>query len=577
MYLRRCQRTKDGKRHAYWALVESYRTARGPRQRTVPWLGEMDEATRLGVQAAARGRAHAPLLGEPAPQYQRIDPRSIRVEGVRDFGAAWVGLELARQLGLVAWLEQRLPAGREEVPWAAMALVLVLCRLAEPSSELRIAEHLFAHSALAPLLGVPEAKVNDDRLYRALDALLPHKAALETHLKQRLGELFGVSYDLLLYDLTSTYFEGQAAANPQAQRGYSRDHRPDCKQVTIALVVSRCGLPLGYEVFAGNRADVTTVEAMVTLIEGRYGQADRVWVMDRGMVSQANVAFLKGGGRQYILGTPKSLLKKYERELVSSHWQQVHEGLEVQKVAAPDGAPGGDETFILCRSAARRQKEQAMHARFVARIEDGLKRIAASCQKGRQDPVKVGQRVGHLLGQNTRGAGAFTVTIGQAARGGATLQWAQDPTWQDWASRSEGCYLLRTNIADWTPEDLWKAYMQLSEAEGAFRIHKSDLGLRPVWHQTEPRVQGHILVCFLAYVLWKTLGRRCHQAGLGDEPRKVLDELSRIRLVDVVMQTDQGVALRRRCVSRPTAHQEILLDRLGLALPDSLPQTEEAV
>jgi transposase len=574
MYLRRCQRSKDGKRHAYWALVESYRTARGPRQRTVAWLGEMEEAARLGVQAAACGGTHQPAFGEPEPQYQRIDPRSIQVEAVRDFGAAWVGLELARQLDLVRWLAQRLPAGREEVPQAVMALVLVLCRLAEPSSELRIAEHLFGHSALAQLLGVSEAKVNDDRLYRALDALLPHKAALESHLKQRLGELFWVSYDLLLYDMTSTYFEGQALANPQAQRGYSRDHRPDCKQVTIALVVSRCGLPLGYEVFAGNRADVTTVEEIVELIEGRYGRADRVWVMDRGMVSQANVAFLKEGGRQYILGTPKSLLKKYAREWVHSDWQQVHEGLEVQKVPAPDG---GDETFILCRSAARREKEQAMHARFLARIEDGLTRIAASCAKGRQDPVKVGQRVGRLLGQNTRGAGAFTVQIGQEAQGGATLAWTKDPTWQDWASRSEGCYLLRTNIADWAPAELWQAYMQLSEAEGAFRIHKSDLGLRPVWHQKESRVQAHILVCFLAYVLWKTLGRRCHQAGLGDQPRKVLDELSRIRLVDVVMRTDRQVELRRRCVSRPTAHQQILLDRLGLTLPDSLPLTEEAV
>ena len=574
MYLRRCYRAKDGKRHAHWALVESYRTARGPRQRVVAWLGTMEEGRRLGVKAAAQAGQHQYHFGQAQPRYERIDVKSIRAERVRDFGGAWLGLELARRLGMTDLLQRLMEPGREEVPWPLMSLVLVLARLMDPSSELHVAEHSYGHSAMADLLGVPMAKVNDDRLYRALDALLPHKAALEKHLKERLGELFGVEYDLLLYDVTSTYFEGQALANPLARRGYSRDQRSDCKQVCIALVVSRCGLPLGYEVFAGNRSDVTTVEEIVTSMEARYGRAQRVWAMDRGMVSQDNIEFLKEGDRRYILGTPRSQLKRYQKELAGADWTQVHEGLEVKKLAAPDGS---EEVFILCRSADRREKERAMHQRFVQRIRQGLERIAQGCLKRKQAPLTIAHRVGKLMGQNTRAAGAFQVEVGQDAQGRATLNWSCQEDWNDWASLSEGCYLLRSNVTDWSGEDLWKAYMQLTEAEGAFRIHKSDLVLRPVWHQKEERVRAHILVCFLAYVLWKSLARWCSQAGLGDEPRKVLEELSRIKLVDVVMRTDQGLRLHRRCISRPDDHQAILLHRLGLTLPEGLNLTEEPV
>jgi hypothetical protein len=576
MYLRRCHRTKNGKRHAYWALMESYRTERGPRQRMVAYLGDLDEAGRLGVQEAARrergetGTGQAGLFEAPAEvRFVEVDTAGMRVTGVRDLGGPWLGLELARRLGLTDLLERVMApeAGREEVPWPLMSLVLVLSRLCDPSSELRIAEHTYGHSAMAQLLGVPVEKVNDDRLYRALDALLPHKADMEKHLKERLGELFGIEYDLLLYDVTSTYFEGQADGNPLAQRGYSRDQRFDCKQVCIALVVSRCGLPLGYEVFAGNRSDVTTVEEIVETMEGRHGRAREIWVMDRGMVSQENIEFLKEGKRRYILGTPKSQLKRYEKELAGEDWSKVHEGLEVKKLPAPDG---GEEVFILCRSADRREKEKAMHERFVKRLKEGLEKIATGCQKRKQLPLKIAQRVGRLLGQNTRAAGAFKVDVGQEADGRATLTWSHQEDWSNWASLSEGCYLLRSNVTDWSGEELWKAYMQLTEAEGAFRIHKSDLSLRPVWHQKEERVRAHILVCFLAYVLWKTLARWCSQAGLGDEPRKVLDELARIKLVDVSLPTRCGKTIRRACVSRPDDHQAIQLHRLGLILPNHL-------
>ena len=566
MFLRPCYRRKNGKRHAYWALMESYRTERGPRQRVVAYLGQLDERGRLGVKAAAEGRRRSRqkrLFDDVQPQWIEVDASRVRVENCRDFGGPWLGLELVRRLELQEFLRRTIPEGREKISWSSMALVLVLCRLCNPSSELHIAEHFYAQSALAELLGVPAEKVNEQRLYRALDALLPHKEALEVFLKERLGELFSLEYDLLLYDVTSTYFEGEAKGNPLAERGYSRDHRPDCKQVCIALVVSRCGMPLGYEVFAGNRTDVTTVEEIVETMERRYGRADRIWVMDRGMVSEANLAFLRQGERRYIVGTPKSMLKRFERELLGEDWHAIRDGLEVKLCPTPDG----EETFVLCRSRDRREKEKAMHARFEERIEEGLRRIAATCQRQRLSPAVVGQRVGRLLGRNSRAAGLFAVDVQTDGEGRASLAWWKVEAWRDWAALCEGCYLLRSNIHDWSDEQLWETYIQLTEAEAAFRVHKSDLSIRPIWHQKKDRVLAHILVCFLAYVLWKSLSQWCLRAGLGHEPRRVFEELAKIRLVDVVLPTRQGTEIRKRCVTRPSDHQAILLQHLALRLP----------
>jgi transposase len=571
MYLRRCYRARDGKRHAYWALVKSERTAKGPRQRVVAYLGDLDEAGRLGVQAAADGGgglSQPALFGSsPVPRFVEVDLSAVRVEGTRSFGGAWLALQLIGGLGLKSELDRLMPGGREDVPWSIMSLILVICRLCDPSSELRIAEHLYERSALPDLLGVSSEKINDDRLYRALDELLPHKAALEMHLKNRLGELFNLSYDLLLYDVTSTYFEGQCNGNEQAKRGYSRDNRGDCKQVCIALVVSRCGMPLGYELFAGNKADVSTVREIVGTMEKRYGQADRIWVMDRGMVSAANIEFLKEGNRRYIMGTHKTLLRKYEKQLTAPDWKSVHEGLEVKLCSDPEGTA---ETFILCRSAARREKEKAMHEKFEKRIEEGLTSLAKLAGKRAMTAVQMAQRVGRLLGQNTRAAGAFKAEVSSDAKGQAVLKWEKVESWRTWANLSEGCYLLRSNVSDWTAEELWRAYMQLTEAESAFRIHKSDLSLRPIWHQKKERVQAHVLICFLAYVLWKTLGQMCKAAGLGDEPRKVLDELAEIQTVDVILPTRCGQTLRKRCVGKPSEHHAILLHKLGMTLPRSL-------
>ncbi len=572
MFIRPCHRKKNGKQHAYWTLVESYRTARGPRQRVVAYLGQLDEKGRLGVKEAAKGRPAArqkKLFEEVQPRWVEVDTTRVRVENRRDFGGPWLALEMVRRLGLEDFLDATIPKGQEEIPWSAMALVLVISRLCNPSSELQIAEHFYRKTALAELLGVPACKVNEQRLYRGLDVVLPHKEALEIFLKNNLGEMFQLEYDLLLYDVTSTYFEGEAQGNPRAQRGYSRDHRPDCKQVCIALVVSKCGMPIGYEVFAGNRTDVTTLREIVETMEKRYGKADRIWVGDRGMMSEKNIEFLKQDKRRYIVGTPKSALKKFEQELLDENWKSIREGLEVKLCPSPDG----EETFILCRSRDRREKEKAMHERFEKRIEEGLKKIEASCSKKKCEPVKIATRVGKLMGRNTRAAGLFDVDVKTEPDGRAKLVWRKIEAWRDWAQLSEGCYLLRSNVTDWSAEDLWKAYIQLTEAEAAFRIYKSDLRVRPIWHQKDERVLAHILVCFLAYVLWKMLGELCRAAGLGSEPRRVFAELGKISVVDVVLLTRTGVEIRKRCVTRPDDHQAILLQRLGLQLPSHLENT----
>jgi len=571
MYLRHTTVTKNGKSHTYWRLVRSIRTGNRVRQQTVAQLGELDAAGRVRARALAKavvGIERQPdLFDEPGPSAAvTVELRRFRLERGRRFGDVWLGLRLWQALGLDALLEKLLPPGREEVPWAKMAAVLVLARLCEPSSELHIAEDWFRRTALGDLLGIADDKVNDDRLYRALDQVLPQKVLLEFHLKQRLGDLFDLEYDLLLYDITSTYFEGQAAANAQARRGHSRDHRRDCKQVLIGLVVTRDGYPLGYEVFAGNRHDSTTLQEIVERMEVFYGRNGRIWVLDRGMVSEASLTWLKERGSRYIVGTPRSRLKQFARDVRRGDWELLREGLEVQR--CPDGA--GVETFILCRSAVRAVKEQAMRERFVARIVAGLRKIRAACRRQRCTVGKIERRVGRLLGQNTRGAGLFRVQVAERPDGGACLHWSRRSGAQAWAKSSQGCYVLRSNVADWDAEELWRAYMHLTDAEAAFRVHKTDLGIRPVWHQTAGRVQAHLLVCFLAYVLRKTLEGWMARAGLGNSPTTVLEELARIQSVDVVAPTTDRRTIRLRCVVHPDKAQSILLGHLGLKLPQRL-------
>jgi hypothetical protein len=577
MYLRHTTRRKDGKVHTYWQLVRSVRVGRKVQQQTVAQLGELDAQGRAQAKALARSITgdieqadlFAPARDPGEPIAVRLD--RVRLERGRTFGDVWLGWTLWRALQMDTLLERLLPAGREDVPWATMAAVLVLARLCEPSSELHIAEDWYRRTALEDLFALPAPLVNDDRCYRALDRLLPHKTALEQHLVKRLGELFALDYDLLLYDVTSTYFEGTAARNPLAQRGHSRDHRPDCRQVCLALVVTREGMPLGYELFAGNKTDVTTVREIVGTMEARYGMADRIWVMDRGMTSADNVAWLQQTTRRYLIGTPKSELRKWARQIAEAQdWHTVRDGVEAKRCPGPDGT----ETFVLIRSVERREKERAMHARFAERIETGLTRLAQRLAHARR-PLERGpieRQLGRLLALNPRAAGRYVIDVGADPHvaSGLRLVWSPRAEWDEWARHSEGCYVLRSNIADWSPEDLWRTYIQLAEAEAAFRIQKSELSIRPIWHQREGRVKAHILVCFLAYVLWKTLEQWQRRAGLGQSPRTILDELGRIQSTDVVLPTVDGRDLRVRCVVRPDRAQATLLDRLGLDLPQRL-------
>jgi transposase len=591
MFLRRCERTKSGKNHVYWALVESYRTTDGSRQRVVAYLGELRKRERdgwaqLGRRLDRKDRP-SPTLFDPPPHPEPDDDielvrlKGIRLDRTRDFGDVWLALGLWRMLELDTLLAKRMPAGQEDVAWPLVATILTLARFCEPSSELHIADTWYRRTALEDLLGVTVEQVNTRRLYEGLDALLPHKEAIEKHLKERLGNLFDLKYELLLYDLTSTYFEGECLGNPLARRGHSRDSRPDCLQVCIGLVVTDDGIPLGYEVFAGNTNDSKTVETMVQAMEGKYGRAQRVWVMDRGMVSEANLAFLRARGGSYIVGTPKAMLRRFEQSLTEKDWQAVQPGVDVKLVPGPDG----QETFLLARSADRRKKEEAMHGRFVERLEAGLEKLKKSAESGRlMDLGLARERLGRLKERNWRASGAFDVRIRAVpqprGRTRLSIAWTRNARWAQWASLSEGCYLLRTNLTGTDPAILWKRYIQLTEAEWAFRITKDEMEIRPVWHQKEDRVRAHILVCFLAYVLWKALAQWMRRAGLGDAPRTLVEEVARIKSGDVVLPTVRkdgrpGRTVRIRCVTTPDPEQNVLLHRLGVKLPERLRYLEE--
>lgn len=621
MFLRRFHKKQKGASYSYWALVESYRTQRGSRQRVVSYLGELTDCEVSGWARLAnrieqgpaqkKSRFNQLTFFEPPPAEDATTsmPQAlvaldgVRLERTRDFGDVWLAWGLWRMLGLDQLLMGLMLPGKEDVPWHVVAALLSISRFCEPSSELHIETTWYRRTALDDLLQVAPEKVHTDRLYEGLDKLLPHKEAIEKHLKDRLGQLFDLEYELLLYDMTSTYFEGQCKGNPQAKRGYSRDHRPDCLQVCIALIVTTEGMPVGYEVFDGNRIDSTTVQDMVEIVEKKYGKADRIWVLDRGMVSEDNLSFLRERQGRYIVGTPRASLRKYEAHLVDKDWQEVEPGIEVKLVPAPHG----NETFILARSAERREKEKAIHERFLRRMEAGLEAIQASIDSGRLTDRDVAMhRLGRLQGENTRASKAFRIALenlkpATPASGNSEvkptnkrrastekidtgsskkqptmkLTWSRDDHWNEWAKLSEGCYLLRSNITDLDAKTLWKHYIQLSDAEWAFRISKDELVLRPVWHHKQDRVQAHILVSFLAFAMWKALSGWMKASGLGGAPRPLLNEFSKLKSSDVVLpiQTSDNEFLRElriRCVTQPDADQKMFLNRLGLRLPNRL-------
>lgn len=587
MYLRRHRRKKGSCEYESWTLVESVRTAQGPRQRIVATLGKlpgMDQEEQVGWEEIARildgePRSQATLFEkEPeVPAWATVDLKQVSVERLRHFGDVYLGLALWKRLGLEQFCNEHLPPGKEEIPWSIMAAVLVLARFCAPSSELQIAESWYEKTALEDLLGISCEKINDDRLYRALDALLPYKDALCQHLQQRYGELFGSRFDFLFYDITSVYFEGKGQNNAQAQRGYSRDGRPDCVQVCIGLVVSRDGFPLAFEVFDGNRPDVTTLEEMVEKMEDKYGQAQRIWVLDRGMVSEENLEFLRSRRAKYLVGTPKSMLKRYEREMAEVGWEQVALGVNVKRCVVPEGQ---EEVFILCRSQRRQEKERAILNRFVERLEKALNKLVLQAEQGKiKSRQKVERRIGRLLERYSRGAGLFDVSVQEAQSGKPgrlTICVHKNQERYEWALNTSGSYLLRTNWREGSAQEWWKTYIQLTQAEDAFRINKSDLVIRPIYHQRSDRTQAHILVCFLALAMWRTLQQWMSACGLGTAPRKLLEEMREIRSMDVLLPTRERT-LRLRVVSTAPKELKILLQRLRLPLPNRPKMIQDVV
>ena len=557
MFLRRHRKRAGGETCDYWSLVKTVGTARGPRHQVVARLGKLD-----GAQVAAAHSwqdvdallaGHAPLpqleLGTPraaaAPCWREVDLSGVRVERLRQFGRVYLGLALWRRLGLHTVLQKLLPAGREDLGWDVLACVLTLGRFCGQPSELSLAERWYEDTALEDLLGVPLEKINDARLYRGLDALL-------------------------LYDVTSTFFEGQALKNEKAARGYSRDWRPDCKQVCLGLVVTPEGLPVAYEVFAGNRADVTTLEAIVRLMEDKYGQAQRVWVVDRGMVSEANLAWLRERGATYLAGTPKSQLKAHQAALLeTSGCQEARPGLEVKQVSTP----ASPEQFILCRSTDRAAKERAMLDRQWDRLKTGLNQIHASLRRAPEaDLEKAGRRIGRWLGHYPAAAGVLAVTLQKdAAARACGLEISEQAGKLEWSRLAHGAYLLRTNHPGGDPAQLWRWYIQLTPAEAAFRTGKSDLHLRPVFHQKTHRVEAHILVSFLSLALWRVLEQWMQTKGLGNCARQLLLELDELRSLDVVLPVRGGegspAEVRLRVVARPEPALALLLARRGLEVP----------
>lgn len=577
MFLRRHRKEAGGEDYEYWSLVKTIRTARGPRHQIVARLGKLEGAQ---VQAA-RGwedldallEGSAPsrqlsLTPEPAsePLWKEIDVRGVKVERLRQFGRVYLGLALWRRLGLHRLAARLMPPGQEEVGWDVVSCVLTLGRFCAQPSELSLAERWYEDTALEDLLGVPIHKINDARLYRGLDALHEHKEALCGHLLERYRDWFGVGFEFLLYDVTSTYFEGLALRNQKAARGYSRDHRPDCKQVCIGLVVTPQGLPIAYEVFAGNRNDVTTLQEMVRLMEDKYGQAQRVWVFDRGIVSEENLEWLRQRGAIYLVGTPRSQLKKHQAALLDqTRWKEVRPGVEVRCVEAGQGS----ERFILCRSVDRGAKERAMLERQLNRLRTELGQLdKALSEHPAADLEAVGRKVGRWLGKYPAAAAVLSVETKKDQHGRVCgLELKERTERMQWAQLAHGAYLLRTNHPADDPEAFWRWYIQLSQAEAAFRTGKSDLHLRPVFHQKTQRVEAHILVSFLSLALWRTLEQWMRAKGLGDCARQLLLELDELRSMDVILPTRPAGEIRLRMVARPEKALAQLLAHLGLDLP----------
>jgi transposase len=578
MFLRPNNRSKDGKAHTYWSLVETVRTPEGPRQRTLCYLGELNGSTQarwlktidvFNEQGESRQLKLFPAeveAPEDDPSVARVQLNKVRLERSRQFGNCYIGLELWRRLKLDQFYEEIVDEKAADVPWSQIAALLAINRLCEPTSELAVEERWYPATALDDLLGIAEGKVNDTRLYRCLDQLIPHKTKLEQHLRQRYGELFAANFDVLLYDLTSSYVEGEAEQNPMMRRGYSRDHRGDCKQVVIALIVNEDGFPLSYETFNGNRSDVTTLETVIRMVERKYGKARRVWIFDRGIISEDNLQALRKRDGQYLVGTPRAKLKQFEKQLLDGKWEKIRPDVEVQRVSTPSG----EETYILCRSTARKAKETAMRKRVSTSMEKALGQLEKRIASGKlKDRSKIERMLGKIQARHPSVNDLYNVAV-QENSNGLRLEWKLIEQRRAWRDAREGAYLLRTNLKDERTEELWKKYIQLTEAEAAFRALKSELAIRPIFHQKEHRVKAHILVAFLGYALWVTFKHLLKRTNSDLSPARALALLSTLHSADIILPTTDGREIRLRRITTPNPEQQLLLHQLGITLPERL-------
>lgn len=581
MFLRKLRVHKDGKEHGYWSLVETVRTADGPRQRTLCYLGELNGSAHARWQKTVEvfnehgESTQLKLFPSEAevpddPNVARVLLKKVRVERTRRFGDCYLGLELWKRLGLDEFFAQHLDGDDADVAWSRVAAVLAINRLCAPGSELAVEQHWYPSTALDDLLHIVKGKINDTRLYRCLDRLLPLKTKIEQHLKQRFGELFQAEFDVLLYDLTSTYVEGAAEENPMIRRGYSRDHRPDCEQLVLALIVNQDGFPFSYELFDGNRADVSTVEAILRTVERKHGKARRVWIFDRGVVSEENLVAIRKRGGQYLVGTPRSKLKQFEQELLKDDFEKIRPEVEVKQMRIP----GGEETYILCRTAGRKEKEKAIRSRFVAKIEKALTGLEKRIADGKlKDRGKMFMGLGRIQASHPQVADLYEMALKDTQQG-ARLVWRQKPEQQQWLEAREGAYLLRTNLTADGAADLWKKYMQLTEVEAAFRTLKSELAVRPLFHQLERRVKAHVLVAFLGYALLVTLKHLLKRGGAEYSPANVLKRLAEVYSVDIVLPTLEGREIWLRRISKLDDQQQKILFQLQLPLPERLEPTQ---
>jgi transposase len=572
------RRHKDGKEHRYFSIVESRRVARlRVVHRTLVYLGEINDsqqaAWRKTLEVFDEQQQEFATLSlfpddrEIAPDVDALQIKlgAMQLERPRAFGSCWLGCELWRQLQLDDFWQARLPAGREAVPWEKVLQLLVVNRLLEPGSEFRVHRQWFDQTAMAELLGSDFAVAEKDRLYRCLDRLLEHKQELFQHLRQRWQDLFATPFDVLFYDLTSTYFEGEAEQIPQAKRGYSRDHRPDCLQVLIALVITPEGFPLAYEVLDGNTSDRTTLRGFLERIENTYGQARRVWVMDRGIPTEALLAEMRNPSRQmfYLVGTPKGRVNQHEQKWLDLPWQQVREAVQV-KLYEHEG-----ELYVLAKSEGRQAKEKAIRRKRLARLLRKLRAMRRSLPK--RDQLLL--RLGAAKKEAGRAFGFVKIRVPQANEqvSRETFTFATDKQRLRKAEQRDGHYLLRSNLTAEDPGVLWERYVQLTQIEAAFKTMKSELGLRPIYHQLGHRVEAHILVAFLAYCLLVTLKNRLHALAPGLTPRAVLETLAPMQMLDVTFPTTDGRRLVMPRYTQPTPEQKLLLHQLQLRLPDQPP------